>query len=80
MNRVKYEWLPYDTNQWSTETVEFGLVIIEELCDEDGDFNFGEWDICIDDCWQGPFSSKFDCLNHLTECIKDKNDHPEAYL
>ncbi|EMI7999025.1 hypothetical protein JH015_003941 [Acinetobacter baumannii] len=31
-----------------------------------------EWDIYFNQCWQGPFNSKQQCIQHLEECIAEK--------
>lgn len=31
-----------------------------------------EWDIYFNQCWQGPFNSKQQCIKHLEECIAEK--------
>lgn len=35
---------------------------------------FNEWDIHFGDCWQGPFNSKSECIQHLEECIQEKRE------
>ena len=35
---------------------------------------FNEWDIHFSDCWQGPFNSKSECIQHLEECIQEKRE------
>ncbi|WP_240487470.1 hypothetical protein [Acinetobacter sp. BMW17] len=31
-----------------------------------------EWDIFFNECWQGPFDSKQECIKHLEECIAEQ--------
>lgn len=61
-----------DDNQtwWAHEVPFFGTVQMERI-EEHG---FVEWDIVLNDCWQGPFESKERCIHHLEECIKEKRD------
>lgn len=66
-------WQTCDTDQWCCETKEFGCVILQCIDDGDGD-EFEEWDICINDCWQGPFDSRHECIEHLKVCIKEKEE------
>ena len=35
---------------------------------------FNEWDIYFGDCWQGPFNSKSECIQHLEVCIQEKKE------
>lgn len=39
---------------------------------------FSEWDIHFNDCWQGPFNSKSECIKHLEECIQEKREEQSA--
>ncbi|MCG7219517.1 hypothetical protein [Acinetobacter sp. AG3] len=38
---------------------------------------FNEWDIHFGDCWQGPFNSKSECIQHLEECIQEKRQEDQ---
>lgn len=37
-----------------------------------------EWDIYLDKCWQGPFNSKSECIQHLEECIQEKREEAQG--
>ena len=65
-----FDWQQRDDDLWITETEEFGTVTLQCVDDGDGD-EFEEWDICIDGCWQGPFSTEYDCIQHLKACVKE---------
>lgn len=63
-----------DNEHWFAHDVPyFGRVQISKL-NEDG---FVEWDICLNGCWHGPFSSKARCIQHLQECIQERNEEVE---
>ena len=36
-----------------------------------------EWDIYFNECWQGPFNSKAECIRHLEECIAEQRKAQE---
>lgn len=38
---------------------------------------FNEWDIHFGGCWQGPFNSKSECIQHLEECIQEKREEDQ---
>ncbi|ENX49074.1 hypothetical protein F943_01467 [Acinetobacter ursingii NIPH 706] len=70
----KIEFGTDDNEHWFAHDVPyFGRVQISKL-NEDG---FVEWDICLSGCWQGPFSSKARCIQHLQECIQERNEEVE---
>lgn len=55
-----------DNEHWFAHDVPFyGTVQIDRI-EEHG---LVEWDIYLNDCWQGPFNSKSECIKHLEECI-----------
>lgn len=53
---------------WAHEVPFFGTVQMDKIVEH----GFTEWDICLDKCWQGPFSSQSKAIQHLEECIKEK--------
>lgn len=58
-----------DNQQWFAHDVPFfGTVQIDRI-EEHG---LVEWDIHFNECWQGPFNSKQQCIQHLEECIAEK--------
>ena len=70
----KIEFGTDDNEHWFAHDVPyFGRVQISKF-NEDG---FVEWDICLSGCWQGPFSSKSKCIQHLEECIAEKREEEQ---
>ncbi|HEN9529045.1 TPA: hypothetical protein U9I80_003436 [Acinetobacter baumannii] len=58
-----------DNEHWfAYEVPFFGTVQIDRI-EEHG---LVEWDIHFNECWQGPFNSKQQCIQHLEECIAEK--------
>lgn len=53
---------------WAHEVPFYGEVQMDRI-EEHG---FVEWDIHFNDCWQGPFNSKSECIKHLEECIAEE--------
>ena len=69
----KIEFGTDDNEHWFAHDVPFyGRVQISRI-EEHG---LVEWDICLNQCWQGPFNSKSECIKHLEECIAEQ--HEEA--
>lgn len=69
----KIEFGTDDNEHWFAHDVPFyGRVQIDRI-EEHG---LVEWDIHFNDCWQGPFNSKSECIKHLEECIAEQ--HEEA--
>lgn len=65
----KIEFGTDDHQHWFAHDVPFfGRVQIDKI-EEHG---LEEWDIYFGDCWQGPFSSKAQCIEHLEICIEEK--------
>lgn len=58
-----------DNEHWFAHDVPFyGTVQIDRI-EEHG---LVEWDIYFNDCWQGPFNSKSECIKHLEDCILEQ--------
>ncbi len=58
-----------DNEHWfAYEVPFFGTVQIDRI-EEHG---LVQWDIHFNECWQGPFNSKQQCIQHLEECIAEK--------
>lgn len=58
-----------DNKHWFAHDVPFfGRVQIDRI-EEHG---LVEWDIFFNECWQGPFNSKEECIKHLEECIAEQ--------
>lgn len=53
---------------WAHEVPFFGTVQMDKIVEH----GLTEWDIYLDGCWQGPFSSQSKAIQHLEECIKEK--------
>jgi len=51
---------------WAHDVPYFGEVQMDWIKEDQ------EWDIFFNECWQGPFDSKEECIKHLEECIKEK--------
>lgn len=67
----KIEFGTDDNEHWFAHDVPFyGRVQIDRI-EENG---FVEWDIHFNDCWQGPFNSKSECIKHLEECIAEERE------
>lgn len=65
----KIEFGTDDNEHWFAHDVPFfGDVQIDRI-EEQG---LVEWDICMNGCWQGPFNSKSECIQHLEECIREQ--------
>lgn len=65
-----FDWQQEDDDLWFTDVPELGRVTLQCIDDGNGD-EFEEWDICIGECWQGPFSDRSDCIRHLKVCLKE---------
>lgn len=64
----KIEFGTDDNEHWFAHDVPFyGRVQIDRI-EEHG---LVEWDIFFNECWQGPFNSKSECIKHLEECIAE---------
>lgn len=59
---------------WAHEVPYYGTVQMNRL-EEHG---LIEWDIVLDGCWQGPFDSKDQAIQHLVECIEEKRQEEKA--
>lgn len=75
----KIEFGTDDNKHWFAHDVPFyGRVQIDRI-EEHG---LVEWDIYFNECWQGPFDSKSECIKHLEECIAEQHeearDQPDA--
>ncbi|WP_314338386.1 hypothetical protein [Acinetobacter guillouiae] len=53
---------------WAHEVPFFGEVQMNWIKEDQ------EWDIYLDGCWQGPFNSKSECIQHLEACIQEKSE------
>lgn len=53
---------------WAHEVPFYGTVQMNWIKEDQ------EWDIYFNECWQGPFNSKSECIQHLEECIQDKRE------
>lgn len=69
---MNFNWIEIDDDYWEAKT-SLGLVALHCVEEGWGD-EFEEWDICINDCWQGPFDSRYDCIQHLKVCIKEHEE------
>ena len=58
-----------DNERWWAHEVPFYGEVQMDRIEEHG---FVEWDIHFNDCWQGPFNSKSECIKHLEECIAEQ--------
>lgn len=65
----KIKFYTVDNVHWFAHDVPFyGRVQLDRI-EEHG---LVEWDIFLNECWQGPFDSKAKCIQHLEECIQEK--------
>lgn len=65
----KIEFGTDDNEHWFAHDVPFyGRAQIDRI-EEHG---LVEWDIFFNECWQGPFGSKSECIKHLEECIAEE--------
>lgn len=63
-----------DNVHWfAHEVPHYGTVQISRL-EEHG---LVEWDIHFNECWQGPFSTKQLCIQHLMDCIAEETGETE---
>ena len=70
----KIEFGTDDNEHWFAHEVPyFGRVQITRI-EEHG---LVEWDIFFNECWQGPFSSKSRCIQHLEDCIQEQYEEVE---
>lgn len=70
----KIEFGTDDNEHWFAHDVPFyGRVQIDRI-EEHG---LVEWDIFFNECWQGPFGSKSECIKHLEECIADEREEAQ---
>lgn len=70
----KIEFGTDDNEHWFAHDVPFyGRVQIDRT-EENG---FVEWDIYFNECWQGPFNSKSECIKHLEECIAEQREEAQ---
>lgn len=58
---------------WAHDVPFFGTVQMNWIADD------SEWDIYFNQCWQGPFNSKSECIKHLEECIQEKREEQKAH-
>ena len=58
-----------DNERWWAHEVPFYGEVQMDRIEEHG---LVEWDIHFNDCWQGPFNSKSECIKHLEECIAEQ--------
>ena len=66
-----------DNEHWFAHDVPFfGRVQIDRI-EEHG---LVEWDIFFNECWQGPFNTKSECIHHLEECIKEMRDEAQEQV
>lgn len=64
-----------DNQHWFAHDVPFfGRVQITKF--EEGGLT--EWDIHFNECWQGPFDSKAECIKRLEDCIAEQYLEQEA--
>lgn len=71
----KIEFGTDDNEHWFAHDVPFyGLVQIDRIEERHG---LIEWDIHFNDCWQGPFNSKSECIKHLEECIAEQREEAQ---
>lgn len=67
----KIEFGTDDNEHWFAHDVPFyGQVQIDRI----EEYGLVEWDIYFNECWQGPFNSKQECIKYLEECIKEERD------
>ncbi|WP_228145713.1 hypothetical protein [Acinetobacter sp. ANC 4654] len=71
----KIEFGTDDNEHWFAHDVPFyGRVQIDRIEERHG---LIEWDIHFNDCWQGPFNSKSECIKHLEECIAEQREEAQ---
>lgn len=71
----KIEFGTDDNEHWFAHGVPFyGRVQIDRIEERHG---LIEWDIHFNDCWQGPFNSKSECIKHLEECIAEQREEAQ---
>ncbi|ENV91127.1 hypothetical protein F938_03626 [Acinetobacter bereziniae LMG 1003 = CIP 70.12] len=58
---------------WAHDVPYFGEVQMNWIKEDQ------EWDIYLDGCWQGPFNSKSECIQHLEECIQEKREEDQEH-
>lgn len=70
----KIEFGTDDNEHWFAHDVPFyGRVQISKFVDG----HLEEWDIYFNECWQGPFNSKSECIKHLEECIAEQREEAQ---
>lgn len=57
---------------WAHDVPYFGEVQMNWIKEDQ------EWDIYLDGCWQGPFNSKSECIQHLEECIQEQEEEARS--
>lgn len=58
---------------WAHDVPYYGTVQLSKIIEH----GITEWDMPLDGCWQGPFSSMEKAIVHLEECIKEKREESE---
>lgn len=58
---------------WAHDVPYYGTVQLSKTIEH----GITEWDMPLDGCWQGPFSSIEKAIVHLEECIKEKREESE---
>lgn len=70
----KIEFGTDDNEHWFAHDVPFfGRVQISQIKEH----GLVEWDIYFNECWQGPFNSKSECIKHLEECIQERREEEQ---
>ena len=70
----KIEFGTDDNERWWAHDVPFYGKVQMDRIEEHG---LTEWDIHFNDCWQGPFNSKSECIKHLEECIAERREEAQ---
>ena len=70
----KIEFGTDDNKHWWAHDVPFYGEVQMDRIEEHG---LVEWDIHFNDCWQGPFNSKAECIKHLEECIAEQREEAQ---
>ena len=70
----KIEFGTDDNEHWWAHDVPFYGEVQMDRIEEHG---LTEWDIHFNDCWQGPFNSKSECIKHLEECIAEQREEAQ---
>ena len=66
-----------DNEHWFAHDVPFFGRVQIDCIKEHG---LVEWDIFFNECWQGPFNTKSECIRHLEECIKEMREEAQEQV